>query len=84
LIASLGNTYFSCTAPKKGTLFAHIEAIMLNSLRCRLKGHLFVDSRSLPGMQTCVRCRLRQPFESVVGALGYVQDKPHGSPDVAA
>lgn len=59
---------------------------MFNSLRCRLKGHLFVDSRSLPGMQTCVRCRLRQPFESVVG--GYVRpqrpDKPHDSPDVAA
>jgi hypothetical protein len=61
---------------------------MLNSLRCRLKGHLFVDSRSLPGMQTCVRCRLRQPFESVLRDAGYVQaerlDKPRGSPDVAA
>ncbi len=61
---------------------------MLSSLRCKLKGHLFVDSRSLPGMQTCVRCRVRQPFQSALGASGYVQDerpdKPHGSPDVAA
>lgn len=61
---------------------------MLNSLRCRLKGHLFVDSRSMPGMQTCVRCRLRQPFEAALGASNYVQaeqsDKPLGAPDVAA
>lgn len=56
---------------------------MLNTLRCKLKGHLFVDSRSLPGMQTCVRCRLRQPFEG--GALGAERsNKPLGSPDVAA
>jgi hypothetical protein len=38
---------------------------MFNSLRCKLKGHVFVDSRSMPGMQTCVRCRVRRPFESV-------------------
>lgn len=38
---------------------------MLNTLRCSLKGHIFVDSRSQPGMQTCVRCRTRQPFESL-------------------
>ncbi len=38
---------------------------MFNALRCALRGHLFVDSRSRPGMQTCVRCRLRQPFESL-------------------
>lgn len=37
---------------------------MFETLRCRLKGgHLFVDSRSHPGMQTCVRCRMRKPFE---------------------
>lgn len=37
---------------------------MFERLRCQLKGgHLFVDSRSQPGMQTCVRCRLRIPFE---------------------
>lgn len=38
---------------------------MFKSLRCKIKGHTFVDSRSLPGMQTCVRCRTRQPFESL-------------------
>ncbi len=37
---------------------------MFEPLRCRLKGHVFVDSRSQPGMQTCVRCRHRQPFET--------------------
>ena len=37
---------------------------MFETLRCRLKGgHQFVDSRSHPGMKTCVRCRLRIPFE---------------------
>ena len=40
---------------------------MLQTLQCRLKGgHLFVDSRSRPGMKTCVRCRLRMPFEGAV------------------
>jgi hypothetical protein len=38
---------------------------MFKSLRCKIKGHTFVDSRSLPGMQTCIRCRTRQPFESL-------------------
>ena len=37
---------------------------MFTTLRCTLKGHIFVDSRSRPGMQTCVRCRVRQPFET--------------------
>lgn len=38
---------------------------MFETLRCQLKGgHLFVDSRSHPGMQTCVRCRIRRPFEA--------------------
>ena len=37
---------------------------MLQSLRCALKGHIFVDSRSMPGMQTCVRCRIRRPFDN--------------------
>ena len=36
---------------------------MFEGLKCARKGHVFVDSRSQPGMQTCVRCRLRQPFE---------------------
>lgn len=38
---------------------------MLAALRCRLKGHIFVDSRSQPGMQVCVRCRSREPFEGM-------------------
>ncbi|GAA0637258.1 hypothetical protein [Brevundimonas lenta] len=38
---------------------------MLKSLRCLMKGHLFIDSRSTPGTQVCVRCRLRKPFESL-------------------
>ena len=42
---------------------------MLQTLQCRLKGgHLFVDSRSRPGMKTCVRCRLRMPFEGAAPA----------------
>jgi hypothetical protein len=41
---------------------------MFEGLKCARKGHLFVDSRSQPGMQTCVRCRLRQPFEGAGGA----------------
>lgn len=38
---------------------------MLKSLRCFRKGHLFVDSRSAPGTQVCVRCRHRKPFEGL-------------------
>lgn len=37
---------------------------MFKSLKCRLKGHVYVDSRSQPGTQICVRCRHRKPFES--------------------
>jgi len=33
--------------------------------RCARSGHLFVDSRSQPGTQVCVRCRLRKPFEGL-------------------
>jgi hypothetical protein len=36
---------------------------MFEALRCAWKGHLFVDSRSQPGMQVCVRCRQHKPFE---------------------
>jgi hypothetical protein len=36
---------------------------MFSFARCAWKGHVFVDSRSQPGMQTCVRCRARRPFE---------------------
>lgn len=38
---------------------------MLKTLRCFRKGHWFVDSRSTPGTQVCVRCRHRQPFEGL-------------------
>jgi hypothetical protein len=38
---------------------------MLESLKCRMKGHVFVDSRSQPGTRVCVRCRLRKPFEGL-------------------
>lgn len=38
---------------------------MFKSLKCRLSGHIFVDSRSQPGVQVCVRCRHRQAFESL-------------------
>lgn len=38
---------------------------MLETFRCRVKGHVFVDSRSQPGMQVCVRCRHREPFEGL-------------------
>lgn len=38
---------------------------MFEALRCAQKGHVFVDSRSQPGTQVCVRCRLRKPFEGL-------------------
>ena len=38
---------------------------MFEALRCARKGHMFVDSRSKPGTQVCVRCRKRQPFEGL-------------------
>ena len=49
---------------------------MFKSLRCFRKGHLFVDSRSTPGFQVCVRCRHRQPFEGLIGALTAQQTTP--------
>ncbi|RZI98064.1 MAG: hypothetical protein EON90_14880 [Brevundimonas sp.] len=50
------------------------EVGMFEGLKCARKGHLFVDSRSQPGMQTCVRCRLRRPFE------GGANTQPSASP----
>ena len=38
---------------------------MFKALICARKGHLFVDSRSQPGVQVCVRCQRRQPFEGL-------------------
>ncbi len=50
---------------------------MFETLRCQLKGgHLFVDSRSHPGMQTCVRCRMRKPFEGAVATAAGAEDDP--------
>jgi hypothetical protein len=42
---------------------------MFKTLRCYRKGHLFVDSRSMPGTQVCVRCRHRKPFEGLSDAF---------------
>lgn len=51
--------------------------MMFETLRCRLKGgHLFVDSRSHPGMQTCVRCRMRKPFEGSAAPATGVEREP--------
>lgn len=41
---------------------------MLRSLKCRLKGHLYVDSRSQAGTQVCIRCKHRRPFENFTAA----------------
>lgn len=41
---------------------------MFKTLKCARKGHLFVDSRSQPGTQVCVRCQHRQRFEGLAGS----------------
>lgn len=38
---------------------------MLKSMKCLLKGHVYVDSRSQPGTRVCVRCKDRKPFEGL-------------------
>ena len=43
---------------------------MFQALKCLLKGHIYVDSRSQPGTQVCVRCRHRRPFEGLDGMPG--------------
>jgi hypothetical protein len=48
---------------------------VFEKLRCARKGHLFVDSRSQPGMQVCVRCHLRKPFE------GMTEPRPSKPPE---
>jgi hypothetical protein len=54
---------------------------MFQTIRCQLKGgHLFVDSRSQPGMQTCVRCRTRRPFEGSVAAKADLEERPGEAP----
>jgi len=42
---------------------------MFQILRCARKGHLYVDSRSQPGVQVCVRCKHRLPFEGLVSPV---------------
>jgi len=42
---------------------------MFEALRCALKGHMFVDSRSQPGTEVCVRCHQRRRFEGLADAL---------------
>jgi hypothetical protein len=46
------------------TMFKPTKA-MFRSVQCRLKGHVYVDSRSQPGTRVCVRCQDRQPFEGL-------------------
>lgn len=48
---------------------------MFETLRCAWKGHLFVDSRSRPGTQVCLRCHQRRPFE------GLAHDHPGSDKD---
>ncbi len=43
---------------------------MLKSMKCLLKGHAYVDSRSQPGTQVCVRCRARKSFEGFAPPAG--------------
>jgi hypothetical protein len=47
---------------------------MFEALRCAVKGHLFVDSRSQPGTQVCLRRRRRQLFE------GLTKNSPERAP----
>ena len=39
---------------------------MFKALKCLWKGHVYVDSRSQPGTQVCVRCKHRKPFETFI------------------
>ncbi len=56
---------------------------MFESIRCRLKGHLYVDSKSTPGTQVCVRCRHRMPFEGLAARGEVPADPPSESgPDL--
>jgi len=55
---------------------------MFEALKCRLKGHLYVDSRSQPGTVVCVRCRARAPFEGLGQDTG--QDGLTGDPKAAS
>lgn len=54
---------------------------MFSFARCAWKGHLFVDSRSQPGTQVCVRCRQRQPFEGLAQASQPADARERPEPD---
>lgn len=56
---------------------------MFKTIRCLAKGHLFVDSRSTPGTQVCVRCRLRKPFECLAPQDGEGEAGEGGSARVS-
>jgi hypothetical protein len=47
-------------------------------MKCRLKGHVYVDSRSQPGTRVCVRCKDRKLFEGLIPESG-----SGDTPDVA-
>lgn len=47
---------------------------MFKSFRCLRKGHLFVDSKSVPGTEVCVRCRYRKPFDGLDAAASKGRD----------
>lgn len=48
---------------------------MYKALKCRLTGHVFVDSRSQPGVQVCARCRHRQAFEGLKPASAAAEQR---------
>jgi hypothetical protein len=54
---------------------------MFKSLKCYLKGHLYIDSRSQPGSQVCVRCRHRLPFEGLTAPTGAKPQPARTKPD---
>ena len=43
---------------------------IFRTVQCRLKGHVYVDSRSQPGTRVCVRCQDRRPFEGLRESSG--------------
>ena len=58
------------------TMFKPAKA-MFRSMQCRLKGHVYVDSRSQPGTRVCVRCQDRRPFEGLRERPGDADQSAH-------
>lgn len=50
---------------------------LFRSVQCRLKGHVYVDSRSQPGTRVCVRCQDRRPFEGLCESSGEGDQSAH-------